>query len=87
MDGELRGALLQLTVGCLMVGARAGLRAARPRQAGVEAAAAEPLACRNRGRVRRTDAMQEGEAAQQALFPYFAEWVLERYRQDIRAYR
>lgn len=32
-------------------------------------------------------ALQEGEAAQQALFPYFAEWVLERYRQDIRAYR
>ena len=28
-----------------------------------------------------------GEASQEALFPYFAQFVLERYTEDIKAYR
>ena len=31
--------------------------------------------------------MQHGEDSQQALFPYFAQFVLERYMADIKAYR
>ncbi|PRW56167.1 ATP-dependent RNA helicase mitochondrial [Chlorella sorokiniana] len=31
--------------------------------------------------------MQVGQAAQEALFPYFAQFVLERYMEDIKAYR
>lgn len=31
--------------------------------------------------------LQPGEAAQEALFPYFAQWVLETYTDDIKAYR
>jgi ATP-dependent RNA helicase SUPV3L1/SUV3 len=32
-------------------------------------------------------ALRPGDAAQQALFPYFAQFVLERYVDDIKAYR
>ncbi|KAL4443033.1 hypothetical protein ABPG77_008524 [Micractinium sp. CCAP 211/92] len=31
--------------------------------------------------------LQPGEASQEALFPYFAQFVLERYMEDIKAYR
>ena len=32
-------------------------------------------------------ALQPGPAAQEALFPYFAQFVLDRYTDDIKAYR
>lgn len=31
--------------------------------------------------------LQAGESSQQALFPYFAQFVLERYTPEIKAYR
>lgn len=82
MDGQLRDALLSLQV------MHSAYSAALPCCTGLGQEQQAALGPRPRlPRAARVVLLQAGQAAQDALFPYFAQFVLEQYTDDIKAYR